>query len=423
VEKRSNHDKANDLAVELKSDALSNVRIAVCMGGGIAAIEVPKVVRELRRLGADVRVFATESALKFVGKDALEWASTKPVVVQSGGLAEHVAQEDTLLVFPATTDLIGKAANGICPDACSTYIQSALGREMTTAFLPTMHDSLRNSPAFKDNMRRLSQFRGVSFIEPRIEEGKWKSPSPETIALEVAFRHNQAQWLQNGGSRPKALVTLGGTATKIDLARTITNLSTGTLGAILVRKLLEQGIQVTALCGHHTATLSACSELRAIDCREFSSMEKHINELGQSESFSAFFHIAAVSDYGTEKTVDKKISSTANELELKLTRLPKLIASPSLAKIPFRSACKFTSTDGPEDLKKAQKLLKENKLDAVIWNWGEAAFGSTDNKQKSIMLRKDGSQQQLQDKDHIASSLVEELISNLRKANLQNEGN
>jgi phosphopantothenoylcysteine decarboxylase/phosphopantothenate--cysteine ligase len=423
VENRSNHDKANDLAVELKSDALSNVRIAVCMGGGIAAIEVPKVVRELRRLGADVRVFATESALKFVGKDALEWASTKPVVVQSGGLAEHVAQEDTLLVFPATTDLIGKAANGICPDACSTYIQSALGREMTTAFLPTMHDSLRNSPAFKDNMRRLSQFRGVSFIEPRIEEGKWKSPSPETIALEVAFRHNQAQWLQNGGSRPKALVTLGGTATKIDLARTITNLSTGTLGAILVRKLLEQGIQVTALCGHHTATLSACSELRAIDCREFSSMEKHINELGQSESFSAFFHIAAVSDYGTEKTVDKKISSTANELELKLTRLPKLIASPSLAKIPFRSACKFTSTDGPEDLKKAQKLLKENKLDAVIWNWGEAAFGSTDNKQKSIMLRKDGSQQQLQDKDHIASSLVEELISNLRKANLQNEGN
>jgi phosphopantothenoylcysteine decarboxylase/phosphopantothenate--cysteine ligase len=423
VEKRSNHDKANDLAVELKSDALSNVRIAVCMGGGIAAIEVPKVVRELRRLGADVRVFATESALKFVGKDALEWASTKPVVVQSGGLAEHVAQEDTLLVFPATTDLIGKAANGICPDACSTYIQSALGREMTTVFLPTMHDSLRNSPAFKDNMRRLSQFRGVSFIEPRIEEGKWKSPSPETIALEVAFRHNQAQWLQNGGSRPKALVTLGGTATKIDLARTITNLSTGTLGAILVRKLLEQGIQVTALCGHHTATLSACSELRAIDCREFSSMEKHINELGQSESFSAFFHIAAVSDYGTEKTVDKKISSTANELELKLTRLPKLIASPSLAKIPFRSACKFTSTDGPEDLKKAQKLLKENKLDAVIWNWGEAAFGSTDNKQKSIMLRKDGSQQQLQDKDHIASSLVEELISNLRKANLQNEGN
>ncbi|MEN9811240.1 MAG: hypothetical protein RLZZ488_2807 [Pseudomonadota bacterium] len=423
MEKRSNHDKANDLAVELKSDALSNVRIAVCMGGGIAAIEVPKVVRELRRLGADVRVFATESALKFVGKDALEWASTKPVVVQSGGLAEHVAQEDTLLVFPATTDLIGKAANGICPDACSTYIQSALGREMTTVFLPTMHDSLRNSPAFKDNMRRLSQFRGVSFIEPRIEEGKWKSPSPETIALEVAFRHNQAQWLQNGGSRPKALVTLGGTATKIDLARTITNLSTGTLGAILVRKLLEQGIQVTALCGHHTATLSACSELRAIDCREFSSMEKHINELGQSESFSAFFHIAAVSDYGTEKTVDKKISSTANELELKLTRLPKLIASPSLAKIPFRSACKFTSTDGPEDLKKAQKLLKENKLDAVIWNWGEAAFGSTDNKQKSIMLRKDGSQQQLQDKDHIASSLVEELISNLRKANLQNEGN
>ncbi|MEY3903455.1 MAG: hypothetical protein RL189_2761 [Pseudomonadota bacterium] len=423
MENPSDHETANDLSVASKSDALSKVRIAVCMGGGIAAIEVPKVVRELRRLGADVRIFATESALKFVGKDALEWASTKPVVVQSGGLAEHVAQEDTLLVFPATTDLIGKAANGICPDACSTYIQSALGHEMTTLFLPTMHDSLRNSPAFKDNMRRLSQFKGVTFIEPRIEEGKWKSPSPETIALEVAFRHNQVRWMQSSGCKPKALVTLGGTATKIDLARTITNLSTGTLGSILVRKLLEQGIHVTALCGHHTATLSSCSELRTIDCAEFSLMERHINELGQSESFSAFFHVAAVSDYGTQKPEDKKISSSEKELELKLTRLPKLIATPSLAKIPFRSACKFTSTDGPEDLKKAQKLLKENKLDAVIWNWGEAAFGSTENKQKSILLRKDGSQQQLQDKIHIATSLVEEFIGQLRKARLQNEGN
>lgn len=423
MEIRSDHDTANDLAVASKSDALSNVRIAVCVGGGIAAIEVPKVVRELRRLGADLQVFATESALKFVGKDALEWASTKPVVLQSGGLAEHVAQEDTLLVFPATTDLVGKAANGICPDACSTYIQSALGREMNVLFLPTMHDSLRNSPAFKDNMRRLSQFKGVSFIEPRIEEGKWKSPSPETIALEVAFRHNQAKWLKRSDNKPSALVTLGGTATKIDLARTITNLSTGTLGAILVRKLLEQGIQVTALCGHHTATLSACSELRAIDCTEFSLMEKYINELGQSENFSGLFHVAAVSDYGTDKAADKKISSSETELELKLTRLPKLIAAPALSKIPFRSACKFTSSDSPEDLKKAQKLLKENRLDAVIWNWSEAAFGSTDNKQKSILLRRDGSQQLLKDKDHIAASLVEEFVNNFRKANLQNERN
>ena len=79
------HEKlhSDDLKVELRSTALKGMKVAICVGGGIAAIEVPRVARELRRMGASVRVCATENALRFVGRDALEWASTHPVVVHA----------------------------------------------------------------------------------------------------------------------------------------------------------------------------------------------------------------------------------------------------------------------------------------------------------------------------------------------------
>jgi len=365
----------SDLEVSLNSDSLMGIRVGMCVGGGIAAIEAPKVIRELRRRGAFVRVYATENALRFIGKDALEWASAQSVVCAATGLAEHIATEDMVLVLPATTDLIGKAAQGICPDACSTYIQSALGYGKQILFVPTMHDSLRESPAFKTNVATLLTFKGVEFISPRIEEGKWKSPAPESVALEVSYRFNRQNKLNQGRRHRRALVTLGGTLVRIDSARALSNFSTGTLGAKVVESLLESGTEVIALCALHTASLPECSGLRKIDAPLFEDFQTWLENEKNTEFLDGIFHLAAVSDFTTETKKNAKISSQEEHLKLSLQKLPKLIQLPSVKKIRFKLACKYTASNTQDEFAKATSLLNSLSLDSVYWNWGEGAFG------------------------------------------------
>lgn len=404
----------NDRSVNFKSRSLTGVNIGFCIGGGIAAIEVPKVARELRRLGATVRIFATEASLKFVGTDALEWASANSVTIHATGMAEHVSESDAVLIFPATADLIGKAAHGICPDACTTYIQSALGREQPVVFLPTMHESLASSPATLANIKTLEGYKGVEFIQPRKEEGKWKAPSPESIALEIAFRVNRLKFTKKSAELPHALVTLGGTSSKIDVARTVSNFSTGTLGGILIRKLLENGIQTTALCGNHNTILPSCSGLCTVPSVEFEDMEQNLQRLTSETIFSALFHLAAISDYGPKNESKAKIPSDENYLNLELKRLPKLIAMNCLSSIEYKIACKFTAGNTESERDKARSMINRNKLNTVIWNWGKTAFGLQD-KQEFHLLETGKSDRILHSKDELAESLVSNFLEFLER--------
>ncbi|NBW81183.1 hypothetical protein EBR21_05460 [bacterium] len=406
----------NDLRVDEKSNALTGVSFGICVGGGIAALETPKLARELRRLGAKVKFIVTESALEFVGRKTLEWASANPVIFETSGLAQHIATDDAVLVFPATVDLIGKAANGICPDACSTYIQSALGEQLPIFFLPTMHDSLRNSPAFKNNVSTLSSFPSVSFLSPRVEEGKWKSPSTDTLALELAYQFNRLRWQKTHGLSPIAIVTLGGTHSKIDVARTVANRSTGTLGSLLARSLLENGVAVKALCGNMSARLDDCSGLERFDAAEFNEMQSQLKKHCSGSNVSALFHLAAVSDYGVESSSTEKLSSSAPELNLKLRRLPKLIGLPEIALVEYRVGCKFTSTNDESGLAKARALMDDHKLELVFWNWGETAFGSNSG-QEGLLLLNTGSQTVVNGKEDAAARMVENLVSFLTSRN------
>ena len=76
-----------DLQVDRVGDRLDGRTVALCVTGGIAAVESVKLIRHLRREGAQVNVYATPDALKFVGRSALEWAAAKPIVSELSGLA------------------------------------------------------------------------------------------------------------------------------------------------------------------------------------------------------------------------------------------------------------------------------------------------------------------------------------------------
>lgn len=169
-----------DLKVDIVGDYLKDKSIALCVTGGIAAIETPKLARHLRRYGATVRVYVTPSAYDFIGKSALEWATEQPVVDRLSGLAEHICGHDAVVVAPATLNTFNKVMLGIADNPVTTLVASALGKKVPVYLAPTMHETLYNNPIFQKNLGEAGKY-GLRVIEPRFSEGKAKMPRIEKI--------------------------------------------------------------------------------------------------------------------------------------------------------------------------------------------------------------------------------------------------
>src|SRR5437016_8523574 len=102
---------SDDLQVEPVSDHLAGRTVALCVAGGIAAIESPRVARALRRHGATVRGLMTEAATRFITPLSLEWGTGRPVTTALSGAVEHIATDQAIVVAPANLDIIARYAH------------------------------------------------------------------------------------------------------------------------------------------------------------------------------------------------------------------------------------------------------------------------------------------------------------------------
>lgn len=172
--------KNEDLRVDSVGDCLRGASIALCVTGGIAAIETPKIARHLRRYGAAVTAYTTPDALKFIGKAALEWATEKRVVSELSGMAEHICLEDLVLVAPATLNTINKIFSGIADNPVTALVASAIGQKKPVYLAPTMHGSLYENPFLRENLESAPRY-GIHLVPPRISEGKAKMPKTDVL--------------------------------------------------------------------------------------------------------------------------------------------------------------------------------------------------------------------------------------------------
>lgn len=170
-----------DTEVAEISKALAGKRIAVLICGSIAAYRSPDLIRDLRRHGASIQVFASAPALEFVSELVLSWTSGNKVVKGLTADAEHLESEakfDLTLVAPASYNSINKFATGIADEIVPLFFSSALGRmeagEEKIAIAPCMNGQMHNS-ILVENMKKLANL-GVHFIKPRQEDGKNKLP-------------------------------------------------------------------------------------------------------------------------------------------------------------------------------------------------------------------------------------------------------
>lgn len=180
-----------DREVVRDGTALENARVALMVTGGIAAFKAPLVARALRRQGAVVTAFATTEALRYVAREALEWATTQAVVVELTAAAEHLSDDapfDLYLVAPATYSAIGKLANGIADTPVTAALASGLGRTQRGAaallLAPTMHGSMHTS-ILERNIAVLVEA-GCTIVPPRDEYGKHNLPDEQVLVAACA---------------------------------------------------------------------------------------------------------------------------------------------------------------------------------------------------------------------------------------------
>jgi len=151
--------------------AIAQKKILLGVTGGIAAYKAVDLASKLTGCGAVVRTVMTESAGRFVGAKSFE-AVTKQGVCTSlwegpGGFEiEHVSLvewADVVVIAPATANIIGKIAGGICDDLLSTVVCVCWGKRVLVA--PAMNDNMWSNPIVQGNVEKLKQL-GFAMVGP-----------------------------------------------------------------------------------------------------------------------------------------------------------------------------------------------------------------------------------------------------------------
>lgn len=358
---------------------LTGKNIVIGISGGIAVYKVCQVVREFKKLGANVDVIMTNNATQFVTPLTFETLSCRPVTTdmfsRSGHWeVEHVAlakKADLLLVCPATANIIGKFANGIADDMLSTTFMATTAQVVVC---PAMNVNMYHSPAFQNNLRTLAE-RGVKVVKAETgflacgDTGEGRMAEPKTI---VDYCVNILCPINNLSGK-RVLVTCGATVEKLDDARCITNFSSGKMGAAIVSEALKRGAEVTVILGNHTAQIDTNAEIVNVATTQ----EMYDETVKRVKDNDIFIMAGAPCDYRPEKFSDSKIKS--DELTVKFVKNPDIAAKVGELK-GDKFLCVFAA-ETDNGVANAREKLAKKHADLIVLNnvKDNDVFGSDTN--------------------------------------------
>ena len=392
-----------DHDVPLLSSHLEGKAIALLVGAGIAAMKAPLLARALRRRGARVTAFCSPEALRYVGADALEWSTCRPLVRELSWRAEHLSDGEEFaayLVAPATNNTIGKAANGIADTVLTATLASALGRlaRGTTSVLmaPTMHGSMHHA-VLETNGRRLAEL-GVRFIPPRDAYGKHNLPEEELIVAAVCRALSTSPLRER-----RILVTGGPTPVPIDGVRRITSRFRGQLGGAIHDELLRRGADSRLILGdggwRPAAWLPAVQIAPTYDAYR----EQVLSEVAAGAEAAVLS--AAVADYRPKQVQPGKIASGHGALQLDLVPTEKVIDAVAAA-APGMPIVSFKYMEGVNHAQLiAEAVRRLERYAVVLANRGEEI---SDALQVAWIVTREG-QRRVEGKAAIAAAIADGL--------------
>ena len=226
-------------------------KVILGVGGGIAAYKSCDLLRRMQERNYDVTVVPTPSALNFVGTATWEALSGKKVTTQVWESVEEVrhvklaAENDLILISPATADLIARIAMGRADDLLTNLV---LASSAIKVLIPAMHPNMWNNAATVANIALLQE-RGFHVMRPATgrltgaDSGIGRLPETSEILSYLATVIADTQDFLG----KRVLVTAGGTREAIDPVRYIGNRSSGKQGYAIAQIALDRGAEVTIL--------------------------------------------------------------------------------------------------------------------------------------------------------------------------------
>lgn len=233
---------------------LTDKRILLIIGGGIAAFKSLDLIRRLREQGAEVVPVVTRAAEEFVTPLSVSALAAQKVYRDLFDLTDEAEMghielsraADLVVVAPATADLMAKMAAGLANDLASTVLMATDKRVLIA---PSMNVRMWEHPA---TQRNLEVLRGDGILVVGPDEGNMAcgefgpgrmAEVPEIIAAIGAA-------LGDGPLRGRhVIVTSGPTHEPIDPVRYIANRSSGAQGTAMAAALRDLGARVTFVTG------------------------------------------------------------------------------------------------------------------------------------------------------------------------------
>ncbi|RUR12407.1 bifunctional phosphopantothenoylcysteine decarboxylase/phosphopantothenate--cysteine ligase CoaBC [Legionella sp. km772] len=393
-----------------------NKKILLGISGGIAAYKSAYLVRELTRLGAEVRVAMTHSAQEFITPLTLQAISGYEVRTElfdtqaerAMGHIELARWADYFVIAPASANCLAKMAQGIADDLLSTLYLVA---EIPVVICPAMNRSMWAHPATQANCQLLQE-RGVLLVGPNEgsqacgEHGFGRVSEPEQIIN--ALRLMEVQHLLPG---KKVLITAGPTRESIDPVRYLSNYSSGKMGYAMAEAALMAGAQVTLISGPSSVQASAGIELIKVESAE----EMYEQVMCHLDTGSIFIGAAAVADYRIASPAQDKMKKTAHaELNLKLTRTKDILTA--VAESGKASFVVGFAAETSNLIEYAREKLKRKKLNMVVANQVGKGLGfeCTEN-QVVVITKSEQIELKLSHKTRLAGQIVAILASFLQK--------
>ncbi len=289
---------------------MSDKRVLLIVGGGVAAYKALELTRLLRKAGVAVRPILTRAGAQFVTPLTLAALAEDKVYADLFSLTDEAEMghielsrsADLVVVAPATADLMAKAANGLADDLASTAL---LATDKPVLMAPAMNVRMWTHKATQRNLATLKAD-GVAIVGP--DEGAMACGEfgPGRLAEPAVIFEAVMAVLTGAAAGPlkgkHVLVTAGPTTEPLDPVRVLTNRSSGKQGYAIAAALAQLGAEVTLVSG--PTALAAPSGVRRV------AVETAVEMLAACQAAlpaDAAVCVAAVADWRADQVFGVKL--------------------------------------------------------------------------------------------------------------------
>jgi phosphopantothenoylcysteine decarboxylase/phosphopantothenate--cysteine ligase len=372
------------------------LRIALGVGGGIAAYKAAELTRLLIQRGHTVQAILTGGAQEFITPLTFATLSGRKVITglfsnsnpdaTLASAVEHisVAQEnDILLIAPATANVMSHFAHGFADDFLSTLYLAFTG---PVVLAPAMNSNMWAHPATQANFETL-RARGHVLVAPAEGflacgmTGPGRLADPEDIADAV----ERALQPLTDYADETVLITAGPTQEPLDPVRFLSNHSSGKMGYALAQEAFSRGARVILVSG--PVDLKAPRGVDVVPVKTAQEMRDAV--FANLHGATMVIKCAAVADFHVASVPEHKIKKTMARLSMELEPTVDILAELGRNKGEWLLIGFAAET---ENLKQeAQRKLTEKNCDMIVGNLvGQSETGFESDNNEVLLVTKSG---------------------------------